>query len=34
MVAFFIDLRAAFDSVDREILVRKMRKRGKRGNNG
>lgn len=30
MVAFFIDLRAAFDSVDREILVREMRKGGGR----
>lgn len=30
MVAFFVDLRVAFDSVDREILGREMRKRGVR----
>ena len=30
MVVFFIDLKAAFDSVDREVLVREMRKRGVR----
>jgi len=30
MVAAFIDLRAAFDSVDREILLRMMRRRGVR----
>lgn len=28
MVALFIDLKAAFDSVDREILVKAMRERG------
>lgn len=28
LVAFFIDLRAAFDSVDREILWKTMRERG------
>lgn len=27
-MAFFVDLRAAFDSVDREILWRAMKKRG------
>jgi len=30
MVAVFIDLRAAFDSVDRKILLRMMRRRGVR----
>ena len=30
MVIFFIDLKAAFDSVDKEVLVRAMRKRGVR----
>ena len=30
MVIFFIDLKAAFDSVDREVLVKEMRKRGVR----
>lgn len=30
MVALFVDLRAAFDSVNREVLVRAMRKRGVR----
>lgn len=29
-VVFFVDLRAAFDSVDRGILMREMRKRGVR----
>lgn len=28
MVAFFIDLKAAFDSVDRKILIKIMRERG------
>ena len=28
MVIFFIDLKAAFDSVNRDVLVRAMRKRG------
>lgn len=28
LIAFFVDLRAAFDSVDREILVGAMTKRG------
>lgn len=31
MVATFIDLKAAFDSVDRRILVKAMGKRGVRG---
>lgn len=28
LVAFFIDLKAAFDSVDREILINAIRERG------
>lgn len=30
MVAFFVDLKAAFDSVNREILGREIRRRGVR----
>jgi len=30
LVAFFVDLRAAFDSVDREVLGKEMKKRGVR----
>jgi len=30
MTAVFVDLRAAFDSVDKEVLIRSMRERGKR----
>jgi len=28
MTAVFVDLRAAFDSVNREVLIRSMRERG------
>jgi len=28
LVAFFVDLRAAFDTVDREVLGKAMRERG------
>lgn len=31
MVALFVDLKAAFDSLDRGILVNAMRERGVRG---
>lgn len=31
MVAMFVDLRAAFDSVDREVLIEAMRERGDKG---
>lgn len=30
MVGFFVDLKAAFDSVDRRKLIRSMRERGVR----
>lgn len=30
MVAMFVDLKAAFDSVDREVLIGTMRKQGVR----
>lgn len=32
LVAMFVDLRAAFDSVDRGVLIETMRKKGKRNN--
>lgn len=31
MVAMFVDLRAAFDSVDREVLIEALRERGDKG---
>lgn len=31
MVAMFVDLRAAFDSVDREVLIEALREREDKG---
>lgn len=31
LVAMFVDIRAAFDSVNREVLIEAMRERGVRG---
>ena len=33
-VVFVADLKAAFDSIDRRVLIRFMKERGKRGING